>query len=525
MNKNDKTIEKFTKVENLKIDNDTENVFRMLEVTAITPVMYAVKVNGTLITKLITPVKQMLGFILSGDAADLLVSSNPNPRKLVPVTYHAKKLDGTTVDNVLGTSWFPENKQSGGINTDYSITLYAVDDSAVGKSIEGDLLSDFKAMAMDNNAINYWEIPSYYISSAQYRSGGYNPTSPVVAGCLTEITPIYESSSVGYTNNSYNNKARYSQSVRVTVYNPCSGARLEKSVADLLPSTALPSNTTHNLAYAITADLRPDGCPIFSWAYADGESVLDHGMQLIKGGSWKKVPLTASGLSGSYFNRLSKQNDIANTALLVGGALAAPVVGKIAGLAAEGMSETIQYAGQSYQPLAKVAKPGMTGIRNTLLGIQSASSRGIGPAIGGYALASIKQLQQQELLSAQGIAAEGPKFTADSDYGKDIGENKFHYYITEYDKEDMKDYDTFLEKYGYNVGNMVIGTQHFWSRDNFVYVRINDITIKSEKAGQELLDKVTDQLKAGVRIWRKAPTIAAMNPGGNRTVPTNLPRQ
>lgn len=389
-------------------------------------------------------------------------------------------------------------------------TSYSFRDETSDNFVDKDIVSDLTELGMAQNIVAFYEIPEMFIEAID-NSGRYNPASEDVRGVIEIITCKRYTGNFSYTPPIpvYNNKARYGQSGSITVYSPASGSKIIKKVYDVLPEGADPSQASYSLPYTIGADPRPNGSPIFSWNYNDGGTdQRDKMNEYIKGGNWKNLDLIKVGVDGGYFEKLNlrMQKEMLGIETAVG--IGAGIVGVASGygLISEGLAlqdEVATYrAGREQQ---------FKGESMMKLG-----GAGIGASLGRYVMGSIKQQQQQELLNAKSVTAVAPVQIGNSDYARDIGRNWFYSCKTSYSAEDMFNFDKFLTMYGYNVGNMHIGTQHFWCRSDFVFIQINDITIVSKTAGKEMLDKVTDQLKAGVRIWRTKVNIASTNPSGNR---------
>ena len=371
-------------------------------------------------------------------------------------------------------------------------TSYTFTDTDGNTTIK-DIISDLTELGMAQNIIAYYEIPAMFLQGID-AVNRYNPALPVeengeAGGVIITLSNKTYNGNFTYSPivAVYNNKARYGQSVTITVYSPASGQKLVKKIYDLLPLGADPRQSSYILAYTIGADIRPQGSPIFSWNYNDGGTDQRAMMtEYIKGGTWKTLDTIKVGVDGAYFEKLNIRlqqeeatKDIAGK--FIGGAI------------------NVGIGAGTGNPMS------------TAQGISDMSS-----AFGEYARLSDRVKMQTEILNQKGTVAFAPVQIGDSDYARDTGKNWFYNCRTQYCAEDMQSFDQFLTKYGYNVGNMPIGTQHFWCRSDFVFIRINDITIVSKKAGKEMLDKVSDQLKAGVRIWRTKPNIDSMLPSGNR---------
>lgn len=491
---------------------------KILEVTAFPPKIYGQSEQEvTQKNDILSLLRGSLSWGMTKKGEDILLLADPVARPFSPTQLIVRDLTGASHTNNLGTAWFIENKEAGGTNTNYDVQIPI--SGGTPAQLKGDLLGDLTAANMAQNAINYWEVPDEYI--AGYGAvGPYSPIDDTVDGYMPTITSAVGTGSVTWAPNVSNKKAGYCQSVRVKLYSPASGDSLEKNIYDPLPQGSVPTGS-YVLYYTIGADLRSEGYPICAWNYADnGEDQRLKMIEYIKGGQWRKIALTNNGLAGSYFQQLSNIKNRGNMALgmlaTLGGGIALAGMGNAAPAIAGAITNydninTPADEKRQRRSLGRFINEVGLNARDTL------DPRYIGVGAAAFTISAVKIHDQEQELNRQGICAATPQFTNNSDFIKDIGHNRFFTCISSYNSADLVDYDCFLERYGYNVGNMIIGTQHFYSRENFVYVRVNDITITSDTVGRQILDKVAIQLKAGVRIWRHKVNIDAMNPGGNGT--------
>lgn len=501
---------------------------RILEVTAFPPKIYGVSGSEAQShNNWYQTIKGALSTIISGDPTDSLILFEPIPRQFKTTQLKVVDLSGLSNNQSTGTCWFPENKEGTGVNTNYTSQIKDGGGNVL-KTMKGDLLSDLTACNMQNNAINYWEVPDYYINGYSIThdgNDGYLPTKDTVYGYFSYIQSKIYNGNITYSPGVANRKAGYSQSVSVKLFSPASGNGIEKQIFNVLPAGAVPSDT-YKLEYTVGADIRPDGYPIALWNYTDtGEDQRYKMIEYIRGGNWRKIALTNNGLSGSYFSQLglinSRGNGVVGTSLLFGGGALMAGSGVLMGNEA---SRTIDNISNSswLQDKDKLTAPYM---QNLSIG-RNMVNRGIlgmGAAIGSYAVSMEKIGQQDQLFRAKGICAACPQFTNNSDFVKDIGLNKFAYCISRYSDNDLYNYDQFLEKYGYNVGNYPIMERHFYSRLHFTYIKVNEIQTISNpnykyQVGKTIHDKINIQLQQGVRIWREAPNPQAMFPGGNHEI-------
>lgn len=435
------------------------------------------------------------------------------------------QLNGTYKNFFPGTYYLFEDQIK---NTSYSISLTGNEPKA------GNIISDMIECGLSNCILNYWEIPEEYIeANSIIDPTNYNPEDPSPTGIISVIKGSLKSSSIVYTPySSYaqgviNNKARYGQSVTVKVYNPASGASLTKHIYDALPESALPGTAQYSLPYRVAADIRPDGCPIFSFQYNDGGTdQLSNATEFIKGGKWAKITLDGKGVNGSYFDKLALNNSReelnTRTALGILGSVATIGVGALTGgigaAAALPAWLATQANGVGEQNLQHAFMQGA--VNNLSLKV---AGLGIGASIASYAMATQRLNMQEEMLNARCITAVAPIQVGNSDFIRDTGMNKFYYVFTSYSGDDMWNFDSFLTRFGYNVGNMIIRNRHFYSRKRFVFVQVNELKCVANvhsyyQVGQEVMNKVEKQLKQGVTIWRCKPDAHYTLPDGNNII-------
>lgn len=497
----------------------------LLAVSAIPPIT-VIKHDSSLM------VPGFLGFptwkYRAGEITEIEEADKIHPRKLNTTDITLRPLNGAA-DVVINTRlrYFNINDI---VNTEKS-------ENAAYNS-KTDLISDLVSAGLSNNIINCWEVPDDYIligstdwvSYSAMNTGetndGYGGYS-MVRSTLQTGTIVYTPYS-SYAQGVINNKARYGQSASIKVYNPASGASLTKKVYDALKDTDKPGTLSYSLPFRVAADIRPEGCPIFSFVYNDGGTdQLSHATEYIKGGSWRTVPVIAQGLNGSLFDKLALNNAreelntrtaiaMAGSVLTLGtglGAVSSAGIGAIT----RGAGETIvdYWNRQERNQSAYDAAIGQSALSRAGLG-----ALGIAGTAASYVMSSQKLRHQEDMLNARAGIAVAPIQVGNSDLIKDVGMNKFYYVFTSYAGDDMWNFDAFLTRFGYNVGNMPIRNRHFYSRKRFVYVRANEMQVISNissyyQVNKSILEKVETQLRQGVRIWRTKPDAHYTLPDGN----------
>ena len=428
-------------------------------------------------------------------------------RKLVSTKIKINRLNGTQTEIETETRYWTKNHN----NTDYEIVVD-------GKTIKGDLVKDFRDNGRDSDIVNFWEMPLYYFSII--RNTKYSPVSENAGeqvghlsepGGISAIQNKIINTSLSISPiNVYNNKARYSQSISIKIYNSCAGTELNKNVYEIVNIGTMPNQQAYNADIIITADIRPNGAPLFAFKYLNGASQLDNPIEVLNGANWRSISLMATGVSNvNYENAQINKEASRNKGEALGTGIVSllQMVGGVA-LMAGGAAVTGATGGTGAVAGVPLGKIGATLLTS---GAAGAVSSGLS-----YLSSSVKQRDQQEMLQRRGITAGSELIVGNSNFIRECGYNYFSACITSYSDNDMVAYDTFLTRFGYNVGNKLITNHDFYSRPKFNYVRINDITIESLRASLEMLEKVKQQLKAGVRIWHTKPNPQDMLAGGNR---------
>ena len=414
------------------------------------------------------------------------LSTSPMLRKLVQTTLSILNPFNSSARSIkTGSRWFDSNKIS-----------YAISIEKQG-TVTGDLIQDFREQGMDNNVVAYWEVPTRFITAT---SNPYQPDkeSDSEYGGITNASCKVENATLTITHfqKIYNNKARYGQSIVLKLFNGASGAQLDKYIHEVANIGTLPNAESYPVDVVQGADIRPDGYPIGAFRYINQVSQGEVLCEVLNGANWRQVPLVASGLSGEY----QTQRNISRQYNREQGFNIAKIVGSVGALVG-GIGLTVATGGAGSVAGAGLIQAGTTGIfANTK----------------NYISNSIQQKDQQAQLQQEAVSSATQLEVGNSSLARDTGHNIFYVLKSTYSDSDLIAFDTFLTKYGYNVGNKWIDNGYFYSRPAFNFMRINDITIVSQTASLSLLELVKQQLQAGIRIWHKKPNITDMTAGGNR---------
>lgn len=84
------------------------------------------------------------------------------------------------------------------------------------------------------------------------------------------------------------------------------------------------------------------------------------------------------------------------------------------------------------------------------------------------------------------------------------GQNKFVAYHITMDDDDIKEFDSYLQRYGYNGIHRPLTASCFNVRQYYSYVQAFDVNIKSS-FGLRIRQKAISQLNGGVRVWKVLP--------------------
>ena len=252
--------------------------------------------------------------------------------------------------------------------------------------------------------------------------------------------------------------------------------------------------------YIAYSDPRHHGAPILKIlnryinTYTPGDlGDLSDGALTVRGSSWQDIPIVYEGQSGYVLaqkqaNAINKEKNagalgeavLGAGSMIAGGALIASGVGVPAGVS--------MITG---------------GIASTIAGVST------------YVNNSRLQKEQQELFNQQQNFTYSTINIEENNALRDLTDNTFRVGWYCMQQMDLIRYDKFLTAYGYNVGNAPINRIYFNSRIYFNYIRVNDLQIKADYAPMYMCKLVEEQLKAGVRLWHKAPSAEGYEPSRN----------
>lgn len=453
-----------------------------------------------------------------GNVTQVTVSSSDNPlfRTMVETLYTIVGLFNKLVTTIsTGSRWW--------LGTELVDTQVKTD-----KGIDSSVINDLRELGADNNITAYWSVPSVYVSLGTHSGYRCTENSAPNYGGITNISNTQFTADFPMQSSIArlkNNKGKYAQTMTITVFSPISGQSITKQPYEISNPDNEPGEDNIIASYSISADIRPDGYPIFAWRYRNGWDSSDTIPESINGGTWRHTPITGEGASGSYLTekQIQMSQEKARRTMVAGLAMSAATIGiGVAtgglGMGALGMGG-IAGAGTM---MANLMNPGGTDagyisagnslVRGGMAGIRGGIGSGIG-SVASYILATADQQAQQSLLNQQGAIAFTSTTLSASNFLRDSGNNTFYAYFTQWKEEDVRQFDEFLTLYGYNVGNKKFIRDDFYSREHFNYVRLNNITWKTDNCSKALRQLAEQELKMGVRIWHELPSRGAIEDG------------
>ena len=394
-----------------------------------------------------------------------------------------------------------------------------------GASAIQPIVNKLKALGADSSVANHWAVPTVYTN---------NPS----AGLLSQISNSvfihqFEWGLAGYGPggqpiylNPKNNKVIYGQAITGTTYSPISGASITKQGWEVRNPDQVPNPHSLICSYAIGADLRPEGSPNFHWINRNGLEQVGF-PEVIEGGSWRRLPIGADTYSGSEWDRrsLAVQKDILNLprwqtesmgAAYSGNDMMASVMGSISDFigfasknfgAGKWMNNSQATTNYANSPIGNLPS-GYKGTFGLSLGaLNSNVMNGMNWSQANYAL-----MRQEQELNARASVATTVINTSTSNYLRELGYNTFYMTVCSYSANDIQAFDTFLTKYGYNVGNKKFLSTDFYSRSHFNYVKLKSIIMKTDRS-MWMRNIAEQQLLRGVRIWHEYPSRGAIEDG------------
>lgn len=412
-------------------------------------------------------------------------------------------IDGNKI--ALGTRWWNEKCRY------YTDVTYIGLDGKQHKA-SGDIVGDLIMDGRFSDVSGYWEVPSSFISSASYieykpyndkdEDVGYGGILGVVVNTKNINIPI---KTFGYK--PYNNKCYYGQSNIIKIFNPVSGASIEREIQDIISPTATPKDLGTISGY-IGADVRPTGQPFFGFSYLFGADNKSTPMEVVNGGNWRQLNLTSTGISSG--------SNIANIS---------------AAIAAENIQQKNSYLEREF--VINTLGNGLSTVASTYGQVKGGNGNTLKAASEGFSYVtnfardinitdyqiwennkSVKD--QNTILQAQAATASVTLKATNLNYFCDINKNTFYSISSHFDDVDMEQLDTFYERFGYNVGSIRASNFCFWTRPKFNFVQSDDIQFFAPNANINVINDVKERLKSGLRVWHVKPNTDLTLPGCNR---------
>ena len=397
------------------------------------------------------------------------------------------------------------------------------------------LVNEIVRYGLEGCIVAIWEVPDCFMNIKKENTPGGSGFVPGTYSVNKETKDIgigeienkeYNKTVVLPSVTCYNNKVRYGQSRSVTLFSYCSGNAIVKSVYEVTGGT--PSSPDSIPVY-ITADIRPGGAPACMFKMMNNKEKTKP-IDAIVGKPWRVPTLAANALHMEYQAKmtLAEQKEAKNKQALVNG-----INSFVQGILYDNNNNvpTVENSGLPYFDASGLGDPYND---NPITMHQSMANGSIGnlakfgAKIGKSALSAVAnvaasyvntQIQyqsQMEILNRRAAVAGSNLSIGNSDVLRDATSNNFGVVVSTFTPEDINGFDTFLTRFGYNVGNRRITNTDFSSRPAYNFVQVNEMTIQSVTGNTALVNLAIAQLQIGLRIWHKAPNAADMEASGNR---------
>lgn len=389
-----------------------------------------------------------------------------------------------------------------------------------------------RSLGIDSCILAQYLVPGAYIDISQSIINGENlqytklvPVfQPVAKESLKFIQDIGD-----YT--PHNAKVHYSNDWnRYTLFNMASGQTSSFTPESLYE----PDKANISPFFIITSDLRSTGSPICFPEYLYNK--LNRFMQnAIYGLNWNNAETLlygASGQSRTYrdyafdmadraigynYDKLNNQLSFYNTLARsgtdltfgIGGALGgmAGITGQMNDLAYQGLTQNVNNVSEYNKFALQRSQMGFGAFKQASYGALNASQ-----ALGNY------QMTQQNLEAGYNLAnaREADRYAwsnivvaptinfQKSDSIRDFFGNGFYVLRYHLSPTDAKEYDEFLDYYGYPVGEVADDISYFNNRKYFNYISCSDITITNQGYTMEEREGAKAQL-TNCRLWHVLP--------------------
>lgn len=414
---------------------------------------------------------------------------------------------GTTVDT--GTRWWQDEDRVSE-ELDFYVT-YSSDTTKYPESIKttyevvADLISDGNGSSVKG----YWEVPKVFLDMTKFQSTRYTPyeEDPTKFGGISQIAA--KTASVTIPNTAayapFNKKLNYGQNKTIAVYNPASGAMINKPVYEVLTPGQTPTTMT-GITGKIIPDIRITGMPVFFFDWIHGSDNDGNLMESVKGGNWRQLNLNVNGVaSGQHIERLQQSLTLENIQKERSWKKEDYIWGQVGTLYQNGMQIVggIKSAsvGDIYQGLEDI----VTGLVTNKINYDRDVWR---------EQKAIKD--QNTILNARAAYSTFNISPSNINLANDLDKNTFFAVVCNYSPDDLTMFDRFLTLYGYNVGSMMFTNETLNTRPAYNFIQINDANILSKKGNLALVNDVLDRLKSGLRIWHKKPEVTDFGSNSNR---------
>ena len=433
------------------------------------------------------------------DAYTVQYMEGIQPRELISTELHTPHSQHKVL---LGSRWWDASK------TNYSVQIEVQNDGAgsptVVETITGSLSTDLVGQGRSGDITAIWEVPKNLV---MIESSGidYDPCELTKYGGCNDVIELEITGNIALTKwsqTTYNNKLNYGQDLMVKVYNPASGSSVEHQVTEIMtPGSA--AEWISSVPYSIMGDVRPNGSPIFMFNYLNKADNKTNMIEILNGGSWRQVNLNETDVMDKM-----AQLQQHNTNVLYGFDQETLRINEwIDGF--KGIFDTVGAAAEAKTSLGTIAGIGS--------GILSSAQTMWNDERTYWRNNTVNAQQNKELATKTAFASVTLNREA-TNYANDLDKNAFFAIVSHFSNHDLQAFDTFLTRYGYNVGNMPFdGDQtYFYNRPSYNFVQVNDMTVESVTGNVNLVNDCIERLKQGLRIWHVKPNAKDMLAGGNR---------
>lgn len=338
---------------------------------------------------------------------------------------------------------------------------------------------------MENAILSSYDLPIQYVDleNVDGATGHIQTIKPKKLEFTNPLNLYYASVN--------NQKALYGKYNTIKLLSNCSGESIEFHPEDVA--------VNGQLTITITCDPRSTGKPVASFKYYKGTDVSNLLLNSVNGENWANTPILFTDKSGSAVDRLNFNTNqavtVENARLKGEQQMIANVVGGAVSGAGNGVSPTSMLVG----------------------GIAGGVKAGLVTAFNAHYENQILKntLEAEKEIFTRNLTYTQPQVSfAKSQALRDYVGNSFYVIQNRLSVADIINYDTYLTRYGYNVGNVDFNLSYLDNRKNFVFLKFNDLNIRNNKSIY-IRNQAVAELKNGIRLWKVRPNSVYMKADGN----------